>query len=145
MHASNRKPERLAVLVGILYLVIGFGSAALDPSISDQMRFAWRLSAWVLSGVVYAAHVVYEHIGLGKSVRATALHAGLAVALGAFLLAAAATMRAALSPAHAPYGQFLLALVVWPLITAVPAFVVALVATAALSRFPRKRPTAPHS
>jgi hypothetical protein len=134
----TRDPYRLTILAGIAYFVIGYGSAALDPSVSNQMRFAWRLTAWVLSGVVYAAHLIYAYFRLSKSALPTALHAGLAVALGAFLLAAAATMRAALSPSHVPYGQFLLALVVWPLITAVPAFVVALAVAVVLSRFPKK-------
>ena len=143
MRASTRNAQLMAVLAGIAYFVIGFGSAALDPFVSDQMRFAWRLTAWGLSGVVYAAHIVYAHFRLGTSALPTALHAGLAVALGAFLLAAAATIRATLTLAHAPYAQFLLALVLWPLLTAVPAFVVALAATAALSKFPRKQAAAP--
>ena len=59
-------------------------------------------------------------------------------ALGAFLLAAAATVHAATSASHAPYWLFLLALVLWPIITALPAFLVALVAGAVLARLPRR-------
>src|SRR5919202_6022492 len=114
MDAFSRKPQVRAVILGVAYFVVGFGSAALDPSVPNQMRFMWRLAAWVASGAVYAAHIVYEHFQLGSSPRATALHAAMAVALGAFLLAAAATVRATMAPSHAPYGQFLLALVVWP-------------------------------
>jgi hypothetical protein len=93
----------------------------------------------VASGAVYAAHIVDEHFQLGSSPRATALHGAMAVALGAFLLAAAATVHAAMVPSLAPYGQFLLALVVWPVVTALPAFVVPLAAAAVLARFPIKR------
>ena len=138
MLAFTRNPRWLAILAGIAYFVIGYGSAALDPSVPAEMRFAWRLTAWVLSGVVYAAHIVYGLFRLDQSVRATAVHAALAVALGAFLLATVATARAVLTPEHAPFVQYLLALVLWPLLTAVPAFLVALVATVVLSRFRRK-------
>ena len=63
----------------------------------------------------------------------------MAVALGAFLLAVNATMHAAMVPSHAPYWRFLLALVVWPVVTALPAFVVALAVAAVLARLPTKR------
>ena len=64
----------------------------------------------------------------------------MAVALGAFLLAVNATMHAAMVPSHAPYRRYSLALVVWPIVTAVPAFLVALALAALLTRFPKKRP-----
>src|SRR5207249_11455698 len=69
--------------------------------------------------------------------RITASHAALAVALGAFLLAVAATVHAVMVPSHAPYWRHLLALVAWPLLTGVPAFVVALVAAAGLGLWRR--------
>jgi hypothetical protein len=139
MDVSGRKPwVRATIVAGVAYFVVGYGSAALDPSVPDKARFAWRLSAWVVSAAVFAAHIGYQHFRLADSPRAIALHSGAAVALGAFLLAAAATVRSAVSASHAPYWRFLLALVVWPVITGVPAFVVALVAGAALARLPRR-------
>src|SRR5262245_53025910 len=139
MEASRHQPwVRAALLAGVAYFVVGYGSAALDPSVPDRARFAWRLAAWAVSAAVFAAHIGYEHFGLGDSPRAIALHAAAAVALGAFLLAAAATLHAATVAAHAPYWQFLLALVLWPTITALPAFLVALVAGAVLARLPRR-------
>jgi len=135
------EPERklsagVVVLVGIAYFVVGFVFAALaNPS--DQVRM-WRLAAWVASTAVFAAHIVYEHFRLGNPPRATALRAAVAVAAGAFLLAAAATVHASVAVSHAPYWRFLLALVVWPVITALPAFLVALVAGAALARLSRR-------
>ncbi|HEY3135167.1 MAG TPA: hypothetical protein VGL29_03860 [Blastocatellia bacterium] len=139
MDVSGRKPwVRATIVAGIAYFVVGYGSAALDPSVPDKARFAWRLSAWVVSAAVFAAHIGYEHFRLADSPRAIALHSAAAVALGAFLLAAAATVRSAVSASYAPHWRFLLALVVWPVITGVPAFVVALVAGAALARLPRR-------
>jgi hypothetical protein len=139
MDVSGRKPwVRATIVAGVAYFVVGYGSAALDPSVPDKARFAWRLSAWVVSAAVFAVHIGYEHFRLADSPRAIALHSAAAVALGAFLLATAATVRSAVSASHAPYWRFLLALVVWPVITGVPAFVVALVAGAALARLPRR-------
>ena len=137
--ASSRKPwVRAAIVAGVAYFVVGYGSAALDPSVSDRARFLWRLAAWAASAVVFAAHIGYEHFRLGDSPRTTALHTAAAVALGAFLLAAAATVHATTAASHAPYWRHLLALVLWPVVTALPAFLVALVAGAVLARLPRR-------
>ncbi len=142
MGAPNRKSWiSAAILVGVVYFGVGFVFAALaNPAVSLEARFTWRLAAWVVSGAAYAAHIGYEHFRLGNSPRATALHAAMAVALGAFLLAVNATMHAAMVPSHAPYRRYSLALVVWPIVTAVPAFLVALALAALLTRFPKKRP-----
>jgi hypothetical protein len=139
MDAPVRKSWlRAVILVGVVYFVVGVVFAALpNPSISDQVVM-WRLAAWVASAGVYAAHIGYEHFRLGRSPRQTALHAAMAVALGAFLLAVAATFHAVMVPSHAPYWRYLLALVLWPIITALPAFLVALVAGAVLARLLRR-------
>jgi hypothetical protein len=62
------------------------------------------------------------------------MHVAMAVAIGAFLLAVGATVHAAMVSSHAPYWRFALALILWPIITAAPAFVVALVLALVLSR-----------
>src|SRR5262249_57568994 len=68
-----------AILIGILYCVIGVTFAL--PS--NQGR-VWRLVAWVVSAGVFAAHIGYEQLRHANSARATALHTALAVAVGAF-------------------------------------------------------------
>src|SRR6185503_5707247 len=99
---------------------------------SNQGR-AWRLAAWVVSAVVYAAHIGYEQFRLGNSSRATALHTALAVAVGALGLAIAANVHEVW--VGSGYRRTLaLALVAWPTLVAVPAFVVALVAAVTLAR-----------
>ena len=112
---------RAVLLAGVAYLLIGITFASLGGR-------APRLAAWVLSAVVFAVHVWFEH-RRRRPPGTTAFHASLAVALGAFALALAAL-------AHAParLGSHLLALVLWPLITGVPAFLAALVAAAVLAR-----------
>jgi hypothetical protein len=114
-----------------VYLVAGVTFAALAAA-SDQMRATWRLAAWVISAAAFAAHIGYEQVRLRSSPGTTALHAALAVALGAFGLAVAANLHAQAAAIH--LRSIGLALVLWPVITALPAFVVALAAAAALAR-----------
>jgi hypothetical protein len=114
------------VILGVVYFVIGYGSTLFDQPFSGQVHF-WRLAAWVASAAVYVAHFGYEHFRLTNSPAITALHVALAVAVGGFLLAVAATTHAAIVPEHAPYARLLIAWVAWPLVTGLPAFMVALV------------------
>ncbi len=132
---------RTVLLVGILYALAGIVFGALAGSAaSNQERVAWRLAAWVISAAAFAAHISYEHVRLRGSPRTTALHASLAVGLGAFGLAVAATLHAQRTHQHFPT----IALVIWPVATALPAFVVALVAAAVLTRVrPFSQPTLP--
>ncbi len=133
MSDSGRPPWLgTAFLVGGVYLAVGFTSAVLArAAASDQMRFIWRSSAFIISGVVFAAHIAHEHFRLGSRARPAAWHASGAVALGAFSLALAANIHD-LGSASGYRPRMLIALVAWPLLTAVPAFVVALVVTAVL-------------
>jgi len=128
-------PARLnVVLLGGVYFIVGvvFGELAKWAG-SEQGQFRWRLAAWGVSAAVYAAHIAYEHFRLRNRATALALHVALAAALGAFLLAAAATLHAMRLSSHAPYWLYLLALVLWPLMTGVPAFVVAFVGAKVLA------------
>ena len=120
------------MLVAVAYVVIGIAFSVLASA--HHVRL-WRLAAWVASAVVATVHIGYEH-QRGSSPRATALHAAGAVALGAFGLALAANVHwlfAATRGARSP----LLALLVWPVITAIPALLAALVVAAVLARFSR--------
>jgi len=120
------------MLVAVLYLAIGLTSAALaGAAASDQIQFFWRLSAFVISAVVFAAHIAFEHFRLRSPTRQTASHASAAVALGAFALALVANIHD-LGSASGYRPRMLLALVAFPLVTAVPAFIVALVVAAVL-------------
>src|SRR6266436_9921891 len=114
-----------AILVGVLYLAIGIASAALaGTASSNQMRSFWRVSAFVISALVFAAHLAYEHFRLRNAARPTAWHASVAVAFGALALALAANIHD-LRSASGYRPRMLIALVAWPLLTAVPAFIVA--------------------
>jgi len=117
----------------MVYPVVGIAFAAFAGwSASNQMRIAWRLAAWVISAVAFAAHVWYERFRLRNSALTTALHTSIAVAVGAFALAVAANIHGQwVGSSHQRLLAF--ALVAFPALTAVPAFVVALVAAAILS------------
>jgi hypothetical protein len=118
-----------ALLVGVVYVLIG----RLFALPTNHVR-AWRLAAWLVSAAVYAAHVGYEHFRLGNPPRSTALHSAIGVAIGAFGLALAATVNSWVAPSTTPFARFLIALVVWPAITALPAFLVTWVGLAVLRR-----------
>ena len=130
---------RRVMLVGVLYPVAGIASANLaGTATSNQMRFFWRLSAFIISGVVFGAHIAYEHFRIRNPARQTAMYASVAVAFGAFLLALMANVHD-LGSVSGYRPRMLIALVAWPLLTAVPAFVVALVAAGGLGAV-RRRP-----
>jgi len=131
----------ITILVGIVYCAIGVSFGAFAGSAgSSRAGFAWRLAAWVASAAVYAAHLAYEQFRLRNGSLSTAQHAAAAVAVGAFGLAVAATVHRVLLPGPDRHFElFALALVAWPVVTALPAFVVALAATAVLARI--RQPT----
>src|SRR5437879_12474017 len=124
------------LLVAGAYALSGVGFGILASSADANHVRLWRLAAWLASGVVAAAQIGYEHFRLGSSPRSTAWHAAGAVALGAFGLALAANIHWLFAATRGPRAP-LLALVGWPVITAVPAFLGALAVAAVLNRFPR--------
>jgi hypothetical protein len=132
--SGHRRWLRGAILVGFVYFAAGIIFAALaGATTSSQMRATWRLAAWATSAFAFAAHIRYEYFRLRNSPPMTALHVSTAVALGAFSLAVAANIHAR-SAASSHQWSLAIALVAWPVLTAVPAFVVALAATAVLTR-----------
>ena len=117
----------LVILVGVIYLAVGIASAELAKSASsERIRFLWRLSPFIISGVVFVAHIFHEQFRGGNTAKWTALRASLAVAVGAFALALIANIHD-LGSATGYRPRMLIAFVAWPLLTGVPAFVAALV------------------
>ena len=138
MNQVGARWVRPMIFAGMAYVVIGIGFAVFAKSAdTSNVRF-WRLAAWVVSAAVGAAHIAYEHYRVGGSPRAAALHAAGAVALGAFGLALAANVRWLLVGMHDRRPP-LLALPIWPVVTALPVFFLALAAAAVLARFTRRR------
>ena len=136
MNVSSRSWVRALLLVAVAYAAIGIVFARL--AVDANHVGVWRLAAWLASAVVAAAHIWYEQYRLGSSPRPTALHAAGAVALGAFGLALAANVHWLVAATHGQRPP-LLALPVWPVVTALPAFLAALAIAAVLARFRRVR------
>jgi len=130
MSEADRPRDRrwlaVAAAVAIVYPVVGVAFAALSAT-SVAMRLPGRWAAWLACAIAFVVHLAYEHFKLRSRPVRAALHVSLAVAAGAFLLALWVT-----SHSFAPQ-----ALVLFPVITAVPAFVGAFVASALLTRVGR--------
>ena len=123
---------RTALLAGVLYAVVGVATAALaGAAASERLRFLWRLSAFGASAVVVAAHVAHDHFQLHSDTRSTAWHVSVGAALGGLGLALWANVHD-LASATGYRPRMLVALVAWPLLTGVPAFLAALVLAAGL-------------
>ena len=92
---------------------------------TSHSRPGVALGGVVVSAIAYAAHIAYERFRLQNSPGSAALHVALAVALGAFGLALGANIHS-LSAGSTQHRQLLhLSLGIWPVITALPAFLVA--------------------
>lgn len=136
MDEARRQPwARAVVLVGATYALVGVVFAW--PV--DHVR-VWRLAAWVVSAGAYAAHIGYERFRLRNPPRRAALHVALAVAVGAFGLAVGAILHSLSVVSTAQHQRLLLvALAVWPIMTGLPAFLVALGASRVLRRYTHNR------
>ena len=92
----------------------------------------WRFAAWLLSLVVFAVHFAIERDRDPRRLNVAA-RVALAVAIGAFGVAALGPFRMHWGePARLKLAA--LSLVAWPLITGIPAFVVALLGGIVLDR-----------
>jgi hypothetical protein len=96
----------------------------------------WRLAAWLTCGVAFVIHIGLERVRLGNSSARAALHVSMSVALGAFALAAAANVHAR-TTGTGNRTLLALALLIWPIMAGVPAFVIAMVTAAGLARVRR--------
>lgn len=134
----NRRLLTTVIGLGLLYAVIGVVSSALAGAAgSVPLRTFWRVAAFVVSAAIFAINLVQERVHRQHTTPRSAWHVALAVACGAFLLALVVNLHdlgsgAPLRP------RMLFALITWPLVTAVPAFLVALAMAAVLgARRPR--------
>ena len=123
----------MVVLLGAVYFVFGVAFAAFaSRSASHSMRETWNRLGFLASAVAFALHIGYEHIRLRHAPLITAAHGSIAVALGALALAVSANVHG-YRVGSGNQRLLAFALVAWPAITAVPAFVVALVVAAGLT------------
>jgi hypothetical protein len=131
--ASGGRSLRVMFLIAALYVLIGVAFAEFARwSMKDTTVIMWRRVAWLVSGIAFAAHIGLEHFRLRNSPRKTGMYTSVAAALGACGLVVAANVPRKLF-ASGNQRALAIALVAWPLLTGVPAFVVAMVAAALLN------------
>lgn len=120
----------IVMLVGVGYALVGI----LFAMPATHVR-AWRLAAWIVCAVGFAAHIWYEGARRGRSTRSAARQVAYAVAIGSFGLAVGANIHSLFAGTASQHRVLLLlSLVIWPAITALPAYVVALGTMAVLGR-----------
>jgi len=138
--AAQQRWLPLALLVALVYPAVGVLFAVLDNQSAPAQIRIWRLAAWLVSATAFGVHLGYEHFRLRTSPLRAALHVSLAVAIGAFVLAVWVNLHGywAASSHQSPFAP--LALIAFPVITGVPAFVVALIVCALLAKTRRAQP-----
>jgi hypothetical protein len=130
--ADWKVSTRAVILVGVIYAAVGIVFAW--PG--NHVR-VWRLAAWLVSAAAYTTHIGYESLRMRTVPSRAAWRVALAVALGAFGLALSATIHSLVVASTSQHRRLvLLALVIWPLMTGLPAFFVALAASEILVRLP---------
>ena len=143
MEGSGTMRSPLSVILfSVAYIAVGIVTADFAASAASiQGQTAWRLIAWGVSLLVYGAQLIVERVRFNSTTLRTALRASGAVAIAAFALAAA-------GPVWTHWGKpdqqrALTALLLWPVLTGLPAFVLALGAGAVIGRaFRRAHPKA---
>lgn len=125
----------VVVLAAFAYVVIGIATATFAGSAATaQTRTAWRLAGWVLSLALFLGHIGYEHVRVGNGDARGALRTAAAVAIAAFVLALVGPVRAHWNASD--FGRaVILSVVVWPIATGVPAFLVSLLGGMVFRRY----------
>lgn len=133
MGAPVRKWRMTMVVVGASYVAIGLGFTYLGGSSDSETVQFWRLAAWIASAALGGGHIVYERYRVSSRPLVTALHTAGAVAIGAFGLAVSATLHK-IATGSLGLTRLIFALPLWPIITAVPVFLIVLVVMAFVDR-----------
>jgi len=136
---ANRRWLPLALLIAAVYPFVGITFAVLDSQSGPAQIRIWRLAAWLVSAAAAGVHLVYELFRLRNPPLRAAVHVSLAVALGAFALAVWVNLHGLWVASSHPSRFAPLALVLFPLVTGIPAFLAALAAGAVLARLRKRR------
>jgi hypothetical protein len=125
------------ILACLAYVIIGVVTAALAGSAASPAgTTSWRLAGWGLSLAVFIVHLVASRRRGSGSLGGAAARVALAVAVGALVLAVAGPVRSHWGePEIARVAA--LSIVLWPLLTGLPAFVAALAGGYLIDRFAR--------
>ncbi len=139
MKASGKQSWlKVMILSSTLYLLIGIIFPLFSKSLSPrEIPNLWRLLSFLTSAFVYGIHIGYEHSRLHNTPLQIAFHTSLAVALGAIVLAGFINIEALwANPGN--HNSLLTAIFLWPLITGVPAFIVAVIIAIGIAKIKNK-------
>ena len=131
--AAQQQWVMRSILIGAAYLTISLVLSGMEKLSAPASAKTWRLATWGVCLLIYFAQIGYERYQLANPIRAAALHVAAGVGIGSFGLAAAAIVHSLASASGNP-KLLSVALLAWPAITAIPAYFVALVASAILAR-----------
>ena len=127
------------LLAAVAYVAAGVVFAELaGRAASPELVRSWRLAAWGASAVIFLAHLAHERVRSGARPIVAARRAATAVAAGAFGVAAIALVRQLAGGTGRPF-LMAIALVAWPLVAGVPAFLAGWGLVATLFRNPPDR------
>jgi uncharacterized membrane protein len=119
---KNFKYIKRVISFGIIYLVIGILSAFVtNPMESTGMQTALRLLALAFAIAAFVYHIRLNLFHSNQSVLKAAINAAIATAFGTFLLAVLANINSILTEAENK-NQMPLALIIWPVVTGLLAF-----------------------
>ena len=122
----------MTLLASLTYLAAGIALGELaGRATTTEMRDTWRRAAWLISAIAFGAHIAYERFRLRSDSKHSALHVAAAAALATFGLAVAANLH---DQPDSQRVRMLASLVIWPVMVAIPAFLVALVGAILLGR-----------
>ena len=136
---AHRLWIRAVIAFSAFYFLVGlvFSKLVLWAGSNYLKAISNPLALLIFCGAL-AIHIGYEHFRLNSAPLMTAWHTSLAVAIGGFALAVKANIHDLLAPAgYRP--RMLIALLAWPILTAVPAFAVALVVAAVFTVVTRSK------
>jgi hypothetical protein len=139
MHAPSRSSGlRDVVAASLAYVMVGIITAGLaGAAASLAATKAWRLAGWALSLAVFMVHVVASRHRQPGSPLGAAARVAIAVAVAALVLAI-------VGPVRGHWGEpaigrvALLSVVLWPLMTGIPAFGVAVAVGHVIDRIGRR-------
>lgn len=133
----ERSWQRVASF-GLVYLGLGVGSAIISNDLESALvQGSIRVGIFLVAIAVFYYHFRAELARSAENLRASALITSGALGFGTFLLAACAVSMAWRESSHLP-TSLLAALLIWPVATSLPAFLVALVFGSVMLRFRRR-------
>lgn len=121
------------MLFAIAYPIVGIALSFPANAAANNVRLAWRLGVWLICAAVFLTHIALESRARNTPLPA-AWHAAVAVAIGGFLLAVWVNVHGQWMTSRPPNPLAPWALVLFPLVTGVPAFVAGFVAASVLAR-----------